>query len=342
MPLEPQPPPSPVGKSSPPAKHLCSPSSPCQIRLSEVGKRYHAFPKGTFKARFAPPVIPRLVLQYLARSPPTWKWTTRAGPRAGKSFNVPSVPTACSRDSPKAIQWIVSIFHAFKAQLAPQALSQETGQVLPDYVKLYQNNMLVHFRSQQAQSRVTPKLTPSQTVRPPSGIAPPQSTQGPTIAELLSKIEELRSDFERFKRAHEASSSEDSSSPSSSPQAAPTVLPNDPPSPPSSTSSMSIVEESKAHPDHPWLTPIIEHRHSPVFIQRIDSSMAPVWSHAMPDDVQQVAAVSYPKASPRYLGVDSNGDLRVSAQCPSEHVTILINLTEDDPQPPPVPSIFRL
>ena len=105
---------------------------------------------------------------------------------------------------------------------------------------------------------------------------------------------------------------------------------------------MSIVEESTAHPDHPWLMPIIEHRHTPIFIHRIDSSMAPLYSHAMPNDMQQVAVVSYPKVSPRYLGVDSNGDLRVSAQCPSEYVKILINLTEDDPQPPPVPSIFHL
>ena len=232
MPLEPLPPPSPVGKPSPPLKHVCSPSSPCQIRLSEVGKRYHAFPKGTFKARFAPPAIPRLVLQFLAKTPPTWTWTTRAGPRASKSFSVPSVPTACSRDSLKAIQWIISIFHAFKAQLVPQALSQETGRVLPDYVKLYQNNMLLHFRSQQAQSRATSKPTPSQTNRPPSGQPPSQSPQGPTIAELMSRIEELRSDFKKFKRAHEASSSEDSSSPVSSPQAAPTVFPNDPPPPP--------------------------------------------------------------------------------------------------------------
>ena len=120
MPLEPQPPPSPVGKSHPSPKHACSPSSPCSIRLSEVGKQYHVFPKGTFKLHFALPAIPCHVLQYLAKSPPTWTWTTRAGPRAGKSFQVLSVPTVCGRDSPKAIQWVVTIFHAFKAQLAPQ------------------------------------------------------------------------------------------------------------------------------------------------------------------------------------------------------------------------------
>ena len=341
MPFEPQPPPSPVGKLTPPPKHSCSLSSPCLIRLSQVGKCYHAFPKGTFKACFAPPAIPCHVLQHLAKSPPTWTWTTRAGPRAGKSFQVPLVPTACGRDSPKAIQWIVTIFHAFKAQLAPQAISQETGQVLPSYVKLYQNNMLMHLRSQQAQLWARTKPSPTHTAKV-SSPPPHQSLLLPTIADLLSQIEALRSDFEEFKRTHEASSSGASSSPSSSSEAVHTVLPNDPPSPPSSTSSMSIMEESIAHPSHPWLQPIIDHRHSPVFIHRIDSSMAPLFSHTMPDDVQQVLMVGYPKVSPRYLGVDSNGDLRVSAQCPSEFVKMLINLTEDDPQPPPIPSIFRL
>ena len=82
------------------------------------------------------------------------------------------VPTACSRGSSKVIQWIVSIFHAFKAQLVPQAISQETGWALPSYVKLYQNNMLVHFWSQQAQSKAKPKPTPYQTIWPLSGHPP--------------------------------------------------------------------------------------------------------------------------------------------------------------------------
>ena len=224
----------------------------------------------------------------------------------------------------------------------PQAISQETGQVLPGYVKLYQNNMLVHLRSQQAQLRARSKPPPPPTVAPLQGHPPPKSTPGLTIADLLSQIEALRVDFENFKRKHEASSSEASPSLLSSPQVAPTVLPNDPPSPPSSTSSMSMVEESKSHPNHQWLQPILDHRHSPAFIKRIDSSMVPLYSYAMPDDVQQIMAVAYPKASPRYLGVDFNGDLRVSAQCSSEFVTMFITLTESDPQPPPVPSIFHL
>jgi len=34
----------------------------------------------------------------------------KAGPNAGKSFNVPTVPTSCPKDSPKAVHWIVLIF----------------------------------------------------------------------------------------------------------------------------------------------------------------------------------------------------------------------------------------
>ena len=157
--------------------------------------------------------------------------------------------------------------------------------------------MLVHLRSQQAQLRARTKPTSPQTARAPSPL-PHQLSSAPTITNLLLQIDALRLDFEEFKCTHKAPSSEETSSPSSSPDAAHTVLPNDPPSPPSSTSSMSIVEESTAHPSHPWLQPIIDHRHSPVFICCINSSMAPMFSHAMPDDVQQVLTVGYPKASP--------------------------------------------
>ena len=55
--------------------------------------------KGTFKAWFTPPAILCHMLQFLVKSPPTWTWTTRAGPSAGKSFFIPSLSTACSKDS---------------------------------------------------------------------------------------------------------------------------------------------------------------------------------------------------------------------------------------------------
>jgi len=188
MPLVPQPPPSPLGQSSSPPKHQCSPSSPCTIRLSEIGKCWHAFPKGSFKARFAPPAVPRSVLHHFNAHPFFWSWTTKAGPNAGKSFAVPTVPTSCPKDSPKAIQWIVSIFHAFKAQLAPQALDPETGRVLPSYVKIYQSNMLMHLRAQRARPKAS-KPPPSPTPRAPTRpIAPIPSP----LVLLRSSVRRLR------------------------------------------------------------------------------------------------------------------------------------------------------
>jgi len=163
MPLVPQPPPSPMGKSPPQPKHQCSTSSPCSILLSEVGKRFHSFPKGTFKAHFAPPAVPCSVLSYVASHLPCWSWTTKAGPNGGKTFSVPTVLTSCGKDSPKAIQWIVSILHSFKSQLAPQALDPTSGWVLPTYIKIYQNNMLLHLHAQQAhpQAPLPPPSNPN-------------------------------------------------------------------------------------------------------------------------------------------------------------------------------------
>ena len=81
---------------------------------------------------------------------------------------------------------------------------------------------------------------------------------------------------------------------------------------------MFVTEESIAHPDHMWLQPVIDHEHAPPFICQINSSMVPIFSHAMPNDVQRV---------------DSNGDLHVSAQCLSDLVMMFINLTKNDPHP---------
>ena len=121
MPLDSEPPPSLVG-NTPPTKHFCLSMTPCRILLSDVGKCYHAFPKGTFRSRFTPPAVPRSVLRYLSTHPPSWSWTIKVGPNA-----------------------------------------------LPGFVRIYQNNMLLHFRSQQAQSRPKPPPSP----KAPSGTTPP-------------------------------------------------------------------------------------------------------------------------------------------------------------------------
>ena len=337
MPLDSEPPPSPVGKT-PPSKHFCPSTMPCRILLSDVGKHYHGFPKGTFCSCFAPPAVPRSVLRYLSTYPPSWSWTTKAGPNAGKSFNVLSVPTSCGKDSPRVIQWIISIFHAFKSQLAPPALDAETGRVLPGFVCIYQNNMLLHFRLQQAQSRLKPPTLPKASSGTPP---PPTSVSAADFAELKAELMALQAEFEALKRSLGSQSSDaSSSSPSLSLQTAPTVLPANHP-PPTPTSTMSSVQESTSHPQHSLLQLILNNECYPPLFKHIDSSMVPIYSHSIPNDVQAVLNVQYPKGSPRFMGFDSNGDLWVSAQAPHELIQMVLWATPQWPLPPPIPTVFK-
>jgi len=162
------------------------------ILLSDIGKCYHAFPRGSFRAQFSLPAVPQLVFHHFSAHPFCWSWITKADPNAGTSFQVPTVPTLCPKDSPKAIHWIVSIFHVFKSQLAPQALNPEIGRENPAYVKLYQTNMLLHLHAQHAHLMVRKPPPASPTCAAPQPVAniPPQPTG--TIVELCVEIVALR------------------------------------------------------------------------------------------------------------------------------------------------------
>jgi len=326
MPLEPEPLPSSLRRLSPP-RHQCSSTSTCTILLSEIGKYYHVFPKGSFQSRFAPPAIPRLVLHYLDTHPFYWSWTMKAGPNTGKSFAVPTVPTSCPKDSPKAVHWMVSIFHAFKAQLAPQALDQETGRVLPAYIKLYQNNMLMHIRAQRAHSRVGKKAllasAPPCAAPQPVATIPPQPPS--IIAELRREITALWTKVQALRLLHEAPTS-----PPLSPRTAPTVMPPHPPSP-CAASSISMVQEGIAHR---WLQAVINNQYCPPTFRHIDSSMVPSYPLVIPEDVQQVLQVIY-EADVRFVGFNSNGDLCVAIWSPAELIITAIVIRAGAPLPPP-------
>ena len=118
-----------------------------------------------------------MVHKHLSTHPLVWSWSVKASPNAGKSYRVPTVPTLCGRDSPQAVQWLVSAFHTFKAQLMPKAIDTRTGQVLPAYVKVYQNNMLLHLAQQQARAPPAKATPPSKSTAPPQAVFPP----GPDI-----------------------------------------------------------------------------------------------------------------------------------------------------------------
>ena len=302
------------------------------ILLSEVGKCYHAFPKGTFKARFSPPVVPKAVLRRLASHPPTWSWTTKAGPKAGKSFHVPTVPTSCGRDSHRAIQWIVSVFHAFKSQLAPQALNDK-GRVLPAYVKLYQNNMLVHLRAQQAlqvQQAKSPSTSCPQPARPTQTPTQPFDT---VIADLRAEIASLRSDLENFKCKCTASTS-NSPSGSPSPPSSPVIHWSPTPSPPSPPPPSNVVLATVPYSGPVWLKRVLDHPQCPPSIHPLMPTTYPILQYTMHSDATQIVRLDYDRDPSRYLGVAPDGKLYLSIISPSQQELCVITMPVLTPLPP--------
>ena len=194
MPLDSEPPPSPVG-NTPPTKHFCLSTMPCRILLSDVGKHYHAFPKGTFRSRLS---------------------------------NDPSDPSRVMH---------LPHLHLYLCRLLPQSCLQTT--------------------------------------------------------------------------------------------------------PPSPSSSMSSVQESTSHPQYSWLQPILDNERCPPLFKHVDSSMVPIYSHSIPNDVQVVLSVQYPKGSPRFMGFDSNGDLHVAAQALHNLIQMVLWATPMWPLPPLIPSVFK-
>ena len=94
---------------------------------------YHAFPKGTFHVRYTPPAIPQSILCFFTASPYSWFWTTRAGLNQGKTFSVPTIPVACSKDVTKSLCCTISLFHSFKTHLNPEMLDPEMDYVTSLY-----------------------------------------------------------------------------------------------------------------------------------------------------------------------------------------------------------------
>jgi len=97
---------------------------------------------------------------------------------------------------------------------------------------------------------------------------------------------------------------------------------------------MSIVQECTAHPEHQWLQVILDYPRCPTFLRHVDSSMVPLYSHALPDDVKRVVSIWYSQGAPRYIGFDSNGDLCVAEVTPQDVVEMMIA------PPPSVPNIL--
>ena len=123
MPLELQPPPFPLGKALKRPCHHCNSLIPCALCLSDIGKSYHAFLKETFHAHYTPSTIPHSVLCYYMANSFSWSWTTKAGPKVGQTFSVPTIPISCKKDDHKAILYIGP--YLYSTHLKPTSTSRQ-------------------------------------------------------------------------------------------------------------------------------------------------------------------------------------------------------------------------
>ena len=126
-------------------------------------------------------------------------------PEQGQVFPSPTIPTSCQKTSHKAIRWIVAVFHSFKTHLNPIVLEGDAGRVLPAWVRLYENNFLIHIQGQAKALSLPTRPTITRKAEPPKI---PTSTQtaipstATEIAELRQKLSDLRREFSEFRQAH--------------------------------------------------------------------------------------------------------------------------------------------
>lgn len=322
-----------MGKSLPPPKHRCDCSNAtrcCDIPISQIGRCFHFVPRTFIDTVFFPPAVPAWVLRYVKAHPPTWTWTLRAGPRAGTTLTVPTVPIHCASSDHKAVKWLVSTFHLFKGSLKRSALTAD-GKVASPLVRVFQNNMLLHISAQMRLHNRNPPSKPEPKA-PSTHPAPraektascPPPKQHPTcsaeIAALRAEVEALQKKLaEYLEHPTPPSPRTILASVLKSPQPQPS-----PSTPTSPSSSLTSIRSSMAHPDHPWLQAVLDHKQCPPFIKSIDSSMIPIFvsgGGSISEDMQQVVQLlSSTRTKSAYIGIDSNGDLQVATKVPASIV----------------------
>src|SRR5882762_1521712 len=125
-------------------KHICNRAQPCLIPLFTVGTTHHAFPTGSFKARYLPPNIPHQHIDHYIKSPPHWDWAIRSGPNAGRIVHIPTIPTQAPKTASPFDQFCTDLFFPFKAHLSPPTLGG--GKVPPSLPPIHINNLITHFK----------------------------------------------------------------------------------------------------------------------------------------------------------------------------------------------------
>ncbi|KAI6002677.1 hypothetical protein EDC04DRAFT_2908408 [Pisolithus marmoratus] len=330
MPLEPLPQQSPRGKNPSPPKHQCPTSDLCPVRLSDIGKRYHSFHKGTFKARFAPPVLPRFVLAHFASHPSTWTWVTKDGPNKGKSFQVPTTPITCAKTAPRAIHWMVAVFHSFKAHLNPVAIDSDTGRVKQGWLRLYQNN-------------IPPPTTKPPTNPPPACPKPssaPLTTANPSLervlAELRKELADLREKFTNYILSHEACCVRSSPSSAESSEAEDDPDDNDQPAP-HLQPHLYITDSTGAgipDPNPPtWLATAVANPDIPPIFQGDVYSPDRLSNDPLPRETVSAVKLIFEGASPLYLGLLRDRSLVLATSAHREAVDATLRLPHDPSVP---------
>ncbi|KAI6016819.1 hypothetical protein BKA83DRAFT_4497333 [Pisolithus microcarpus] len=212
---------------------------------------FHQFPKGSFKACFIPPALPKYVVSHFASHPPTWTWAVKAGPNKGKTFQVPTIPIVCDESAPRAVHWMVMVFHSFKAHLNPITIDANTGRVLPDWLRLYQNNLHIHLHSQlkarPPHSKPAPPTTPTPIGAKTACTHPkPAIPIAAKVDRLWTELHALKEKFYKYIASHEACCHHSNSTSDASEEEAASDGDDPPPpdstTPPSPSSGSSLME----------------------------------------------------------------------------------------------------
>ncbi|KAI6018626.1 hypothetical protein BKA83DRAFT_4532065 [Pisolithus microcarpus] len=201
-------------------------------------------------------------ISYFASHPPTWTWAVKAGPNKGKTFQVPTIPIVCDDGAPRAVHWMVGVFHLFKAHLNPIAIDATTGRVLPDWLRLYQNNLYIHLHSQVKARSPHPKPAPPTTTPTPSGTQTvgthpkPKGLITTKVDRLQTELHALKEKFYKYIVSHEACCHRSDSTSKASEEEALSDG-NDPPPSTSTTPPFTLLIPNSNPPQ--WLTTVLNH-----------------------------------------------------------------------------------
>ncbi|KAI6037797.1 hypothetical protein EDC04DRAFT_2604467 [Pisolithus marmoratus] len=292
---------------------------------------------GTFKARFSPPAAPRFVLKHLTTHPLTWTWTTKEGPNKGRSFQVPTIPIVCEKAAPKAIHWIVAVFHSFKTHLNPVALDSESGKVKQGWLRLYQNNLYIHLQGQMKVTTAPKRPPPIQSLSHPPPTAPPpgppttENVPESELSKLCKEIADLREKFNNYITSHEACClchsnphSETSSKVSDSPN-------------PVTIYALNNDGSMEVDPNPPsWLVTALGIQDLPSTFQGNQLAPPPLSDQLFPHGTLEVIKLIFDGTSPLYLGTHRDGQLWVSATAERGMVSTTYKLPHD-PSTPTLP-----